>query len=123
LNQTPLGNGRGGEKDCGEGGHEHKGQGAAKDPPATGKWIDTGATGAPTTLGAARTAMLTAVHGLPQSRWTNSLMPAKSIDPSTADFQCDLQKCDEMDEKRDETAAGGRMDPSRRRRARRRMTV
>jgi len=39
LNQTPLGNGRRGEKDCGEDGHERKGQGAAKDPPATGKWM------------------------------------------------------------------------------------
>jgi hypothetical protein len=49
-------------------------------------------------------------------------MSTKSINPSNADFQCDLQKCDETAEKRDEMAVGGGMEPSRRRWARRRMT-
>jgi hypothetical protein len=44
------------------------------------------------------------------------------MNPSPADFQRDLQKCDEMDEKRDETAAGGGMESSRGRWVRRRMT-
>jgi hypothetical protein len=49
-------------------------------------------------------------------------MQTKSMNPSPADFQRDLQKCDEMAEKRDETAVGGGMEPSRRRWVRRRMT-
>jgi hypothetical protein len=57
-----------------------------------------------------------------KSRWTDLLMSTKSINPSNADFQCDLQKCDETAEKRDEMAVGGGMEPSRRRWARRRMT-